>query len=52
MNPTPASTPTPDTTGVASGDGVAISGSGVPVLDVEDVTKTYPGEPLEAVGRT
>jgi putative ABC transport system ATP-binding protein len=56
MTPTPASTPTPDTNGVASGDGVAISGAGVPVLDVEDVTKSYPVEPpvraLRAVNLT
>jgi putative ABC transport system ATP-binding protein len=43
MTPTPASTP--DTNGVASGDGIAISGAGIPVLDLEDVTKSYPGEP-------
>jgi putative ABC transport system ATP-binding protein len=43
MTPTPASTP--DTNGVASGDGITISGAGIPVLDLEDVTKSYPGEP-------
>ena len=37
--------PTPDNTAVAAGNGVAIDGAGVPVLDVDGVTKTYPGEP-------
>ena len=30
---------------VAAGNGSAIGGAGVPVLDVDDVTKSYPGEP-------
>jgi putative ABC transport system ATP-binding protein len=37
--------PTPSDNVVAAGNGVAIGGAGVPVLDVERVTKTYPGEP-------
>ena len=37
--------PTPDNTAVAAGHGVAIDGAGVPVLDVDDVTRSYPGEP-------
>jgi putative ABC transport system ATP-binding protein len=36
---------TPDDTAVAAGNGVAIDGAGVPVLDVDDVTRSYPGEP-------
>jgi putative ABC transport system ATP-binding protein len=28
-----------------AGNGLAIAGAGVPVLDVDDVTKSYPGEP-------
>jgi putative ABC transport system ATP-binding protein len=35
----------PDTNAVAAGDGLAIGGAGTPVLDVDDVTKSYPGEP-------
>jgi putative ABC transport system ATP-binding protein len=37
--------PTPSNNAVAAGNGVAIGAAGVPVLDVEKVTKTYPGEP-------
>ena len=37
--------PTPDSTAVAAGNGVAIDSAGVPVLDVDSVTKSYPGEP-------
>ena len=43
MTSTPA--PTPDRDAVATGNGSVISGAGVPVLDVDDVTKSYPGEP-------
>jgi putative ABC transport system ATP-binding protein len=35
--------PTPDTS--AAGEGFALDGAGVPVLEVDDVTKSYPGEP-------
>jgi len=37
--------PTPDITTVATGDGAAIDSAGVPVLDIDCVTKSYPGEP-------
>src|ERR1700691_4520725 len=37
--------PTPGSTAVAVGNGVAIDSAGVPVLDVDGVTKSYPGEP-------
>ena len=37
--------PTPDDNAVAAGNGSAIDGPGVPVLEVDDVTKSYPGEP-------
>ena len=37
--------PTPDSTAVAAGNGFALGAAGVPVLDVDDVTKSYPGEP-------
>jgi putative ABC transport system ATP-binding protein len=37
--------PTPDNNAVAAGGGFAIGGAGVPVLEVEDTSKTYPGEP-------
>jgi putative ABC transport system ATP-binding protein len=37
--------PTPDNNAVAIGNGFAIGGVGVPVLDADDVTKSYPGEP-------
>ena len=35
----------PDNSGVAAGNGSAIGGAGMPVLDVVDVTKSYPGHP-------
>ncbi len=37
--------PTPDNNAAAAGNGSAVGGPGVPVLDVDDVTKSYPGEP-------
>ena len=37
--------PTPDNNAVAAGNGSAIGGAGVPVLDVDGVSKSYPGEP-------
>jgi putative ABC transport system ATP-binding protein len=37
--------PTPDNNAVTAGNGFAIGAAGVPVLDVDDVTKSYPGEP-------
>jgi putative ABC transport system ATP-binding protein len=37
--------PTPDDNVVADGDRSAIRGARAPVLEVQDVTKTYPGEP-------
>ena len=37
--------PTADNTAVAAGTGSALDGAGVPVLDVDGVTKRYPGEP-------
>ena len=37
--------PTSENSAVADGTGVAIDGAGVPVLDVDGVTKSYPGEP-------
>ena len=40
---THAPPPTPDNTAVAAGNGLAIDG--VPVLDVDGVSKSYPGEP-------
>jgi putative ABC transport system ATP-binding protein len=40
-----ATNPAHDDTAVAAGNGSAIGGAGVPVLDVDDVTKSYPGEP-------
>jgi putative ABC transport system ATP-binding protein len=43
--------PGPDNDAVAAGNGFAIGGAGVPVLDVDDVTKSYPGEPpVQALG--
>jgi putative ABC transport system ATP-binding protein len=42
---TSAPPPTPNRSAVTAGDGFAIGGAGVPVLDVDDVTKSYPGEP-------
>jgi putative ABC transport system ATP-binding protein len=43
MTPTPP--PTADNTAVAAGTGSALDGAGVPVLDADGVTKSYPGEP-------
>ena len=37
--------PTPDNSAVAAGNDLASDGAGLPVLDVDDVTKSYPGEP-------
>jgi putative ABC transport system ATP-binding protein len=39
--------PTPDTNAVTAGNGLALDGRTArpPVLDVDDVTKSYPGEP-------
>ena len=37
--------PAPDNNAVADGNSFALGGGGVPVLDVDDVTKRYPGEP-------
>jgi putative ABC transport system ATP-binding protein len=37
--------PTPDDTPVTAANGIAINGARIPVLDVDGVTKTYPGEP-------
>ncbi len=37
--------PSRDSTSAPDGDGVAIGSAGVPVLEVRDVTKSYPGEP-------
>jgi len=37
--------PTPNSTAVTAGNAVAIEGTQVPVLDVDGVTKSYPGEP-------
>jgi putative ABC transport system ATP-binding protein len=42
---TPTSAGTPDNTAVVAGNGTATTGAEAPVLDVVDVTKTYPGEP-------
>ena len=36
---------TPDNNAVATDNGSAIGGAGVPVLDVDGVSKSYPGEP-------
>ena len=43
MTYTPPSTP--DNKAVAAGNGFTIGGAGGPVIDVENVTKSYPGEP-------
>jgi putative ABC transport system ATP-binding protein len=43
MTSTPPPTLSDDV--VAAGNGFAIGGAGVPVLDVDDVSKSYPGEP-------
>jgi putative ABC transport system ATP-binding protein len=37
--------PAPDNAAIAAGNGVATDGAGIPVLDVDQVSKTYPGEP-------
>ena len=37
--------PTPSNNAVAAGNGFAIGGARMPGLDVEDVSKSYPGEP-------
>jgi len=37
--------PAPDNNAVTDGKGFALGAAGVPVLDVDDVTKSYPGEP-------
>jgi putative ABC transport system ATP-binding protein len=37
--------PIPDNAAVTAGNDVAIEGAGVPVLDVDGVSKSYPGEP-------
>jgi putative ABC transport system ATP-binding protein len=37
--------PTPNSNAVTAGNDVAIGGAGVPVLDVDGVSKSYPGEP-------
>jgi putative ABC transport system ATP-binding protein len=42
--------PTPDDNAFAAGNSFAIGAAGVPVLDVDDVTKSYPGEqPVQAL---
>jgi len=44
--------PTGGNQAVAAGDGFAAGEAGMPVLEVEDVTKTYPGEPpVQALSR-
>jgi putative ABC transport system ATP-binding protein len=51
MTDTPPPTPAPDTSAVAAANGSAIGDAGVPVLDVDDVVKSYPGEPpVQALG--
>ena len=42
---TPAPARAPDNLGIAAGNSTATSGAEAPVLDIDDVTKTYPGEP-------
>jgi putative ABC transport system ATP-binding protein len=47
---THAQPPTPDSDATPAGNGFAVGGAEVPVLDVDDVTKSYPGEPpIEAL---
>jgi putative ABC transport system ATP-binding protein len=42
--------PSPGNSGVAAGNGSAIGGAGMPVLDVVDLTKSYPGHaPVQAL---
>jgi putative ABC transport system ATP-binding protein len=43
MSATPP--PTPNSNAVTAGNDVAIEDAGMPVLDVDGVTKSYPGEP-------
>ena len=45
MTHTPLPTPDHDPVAPGTGSGLPVGGTGVPVLDVDDVTKTYPGEP-------
>jgi putative ABC transport system ATP-binding protein len=45
LRPTPDTDPTPDRNAVSAGHGVADDDAGVPVLDVDDASKSYPGEP-------
>jgi putative ABC transport system ATP-binding protein len=48
---TSASPPTPSDSVLAAGNGLAIGGAGVPVLEMDDVAKSYPGEPpVQALG--
>jgi len=42
---TPAPARAPDSTRLAAGNSAATSGAEAPVLDIDNVTKTYPGEP-------
>ncbi|MDQ2811097.1 MAG: ABC transporter ATP-binding protein [Actinomycetota bacterium] len=42
---TPDTDPTPGRNAVAAGHGLAAGGAAVPVIDVEDASKSYPGEP-------
>jgi putative ABC transport system ATP-binding protein len=42
---TPAPARAPDNPGIAAANGTATSGTEAPVLDIDNVTKTYPGEP-------
>jgi putative ABC transport system ATP-binding protein len=37
--------PAPDDTAIAAGNGVAIGGTRVPVLEVDEMSKSYPSEP-------
>jgi putative ABC transport system ATP-binding protein len=37
--------PSPQSNTVTAGDGFAIGDAGIPALEMEDVTKSYPGEP-------
>jgi putative ABC transport system ATP-binding protein len=42
---TPAPARAPDNLGIAAANSTATSGTEAPVLDIDNVTKTYPGEP-------
>jgi putative ABC transport system ATP-binding protein len=42
---TSAPPPTPDDNAVADGNGSSVRGAKAPVLEIDDVTMTYPGEP-------